>query len=30
MFNNRNITFSIQVGGKDSAYNRNNLGKEYI
>ena len=30
LFNLRNCPFSIQMGGKDSAYNRNGLAKEYI
>ena len=30
MENMYNMPFSIQVGGKDSAYNRNGLASEYI
>jgi len=30
LFNVRNIAFSIQVGGKDAAYNRNELARNYI
>lgn len=30
VYNVRNIAFSVQVGGQDSAYNRNNLARQYI
>ena len=30
LHNMRNCPFSIQVGGKDAAYDRNKLAKEYI
>ena len=30
MLSLRNVPFAIQVGGNDSAYNRNKVGKEYI
>ena len=30
LYNCRNISFSIQVGGKDQAYNRNNQARNYI
>lgn len=30
LYNVRNIAFSIQVGGQDAAYNRNELARNYI